>query len=73
MPTVNLDTETIDRLDKLRVDDESHDQIINELINTYEAEELTLPRAGDRLESLEDLPPDRFGRRFPDVFSVGKF
>jgi hypothetical protein len=47
MPTVELDEETIDRLDGLRVEDEPYDEIINELINIYEAEELTLFHAGD--------------------------
>jgi hypothetical protein len=47
MPTVELDEETIERLDGLRIEDESDDEIINERINIYEAEELTLFRAGD--------------------------
>ncbi len=47
MPTVDLDEETIERLDSLRIEDESYDEIITELINIYEAEELTLFRAGD--------------------------
>jgi predicted CopG family antitoxin len=47
MPTVELDEETIERLDALRVEEESYEEIINELINIYEAEELTLFRAGD--------------------------
>lgn len=47
MPTIELDEETIERLDGLRVEDESYDEIITELINIYEAEELTLFRAGD--------------------------
>ena len=46
MPTVELDEETIERLDSLRVDDESYDEIVNELINIYEAEELTLFHSG---------------------------
>ena len=45
MPTVELDEETIERLDRLRVEDESYDEIITELINIYEAEELTLFRS----------------------------
>ncbi len=45
MSTIELDKETIDRLDGLRLEDESYDEIINELINIYEAEELTLFRA----------------------------
>ncbi|WP_336326059.1 DUF7557 family protein [Halovenus sp. HT40] len=42
MPTIDIDEETIERLDALRIDDESYDEIINELINIYEAEELVL-------------------------------
>jgi predicted CopG family antitoxin len=47
MPTIEVDEETIERLDSLRVEDESYDEIVTELINIYEAEELTLFRAGD--------------------------
>nr|WP_176705343.1 hypothetical protein [Halobacterium sp. GN101] len=50
MPEIDLNEETVNRLDNLRVDDESYDEIINELTNIYEAEELTLSFAGDRLE-----------------------
>ncbi|WP_201289173.1 DUF7557 family protein [Halovenus carboxidivorans] len=42
MPAIDLDEDTVERLDNLRIDDESYDEIINELINIYEAEELTL-------------------------------
>jgi hypothetical protein len=42
--------ETIERLDNLRIEDETYDEIVNELINIYEAEELTLSFTGDRLE-----------------------
>ncbi|MFC6614552.1 hypothetical protein ACFQAS_06210 [Halopenitus salinus] len=47
MPQIHLDEETIARLDGLRVDDEEYDDLINELINIYEAEELTLFHSGD--------------------------
>jgi hypothetical protein len=47
MPTVELDAETIERLDSLRVEDESYDGIVTELINIYQAEELTLFHSGD--------------------------
>ena len=47
MPTVELDEETVQRLDNLRVEDESYDEIVTELINIYEAEELTLFHGGD--------------------------
>ena len=42
MPKIHLDEETIDRLDGIRVEDESYDEIVTELINIYEAEEMTL-------------------------------
>lgn len=47
MPTVEIETDTLQRLDELRVGDESYDELVNELINIYESEELTLYRAGD--------------------------
>ena len=47
MPSVELDESTVQRLDDLRVEDESYDDLVTELINIYEAEELTLFRAGD--------------------------
>jgi len=47
MPEVELDEETIRRLDALRIEDESHDEVIDELINIYQAEELTLFRGSD--------------------------
>jgi len=47
MPSVDLETETVERLDDLRIDDESYDEVINELINIYQAEELTLFRGSD--------------------------
>ncbi len=49
MPQVHLDDETVARLDSLRRDDEEYDEIVNELINIYEAEELTLFRTGDEV------------------------
>jgi hypothetical protein len=48
MPTVDLDEGTIEHLDRLRVDDESYDEIVTELINIYQAEELTLFRGSDK-------------------------
>ncbi|MFC7164705.1 DUF7557 family protein [Halospeciosus flavus] len=42
MPKISLDEETLERLDALRVEDESYDEIVTELINIYETEELTL-------------------------------
>jgi hypothetical protein len=47
MPEIHLDEETIERLDGLRVEDESYDEIVTELINIYEAEERTLFHGGD--------------------------
>lgn len=49
MPSIELDEETVRRLDDLRIEDESYDEIVNELINIYEAEELTLFHAGDEV------------------------
>jgi len=50
MPDVELDEETIERLDALRIDDESYDEVVTELINIYETEEATLSYGGDRVE-----------------------
>jgi len=47
MPSVELDEATVQRLDDLRVEDESYDELVTELINIYEAEELTLFHGGD--------------------------
>lgn len=49
MTSIELDEETIERLDSLRIEDESYDELVTELINIYEAEELTLFRAGDEV------------------------
>ena len=50
MPQIHLDEKTVERLDGLRIDDEEYDELINELINIYQAEELTLFRSGDGFE-----------------------
>ena len=47
MPMIHLDEETVERLDALRIEDEDYDEIVTELINIYEAEELTLFRGSD--------------------------
>ena len=47
MASVDLEERTVDRLDDLREEGESYDEIINELINIYQAEELTLHHGGD--------------------------
>jgi len=49
MPQIHLDEETIARLDDLRQDDEEYDELVTELINIYEAEELTLFHGGDEV------------------------
>jgi hypothetical protein len=46
MPQVHLDEETVERLDGLRVDDESYDEIVTELINIYETDERSLFHSG---------------------------
>jgi len=46
MATIDLDEETIDRLDRLRVEDESYDEIVTEPISIYETEERTLFHSG---------------------------
>ncbi|MFB6164663.1 MAG: hypothetical protein ABEJ31_05845 [Haloarculaceae archaeon] len=47
MPKVDLAAETVERLDELRVDEATYDEIVTELIDIYEAEELNLFRGGD--------------------------
>ena len=49
MPHVHLDEETIARLDSLRQEDEEYDEIVTELINIYEANEMTLFHSGDEI------------------------
>ncbi|WP_164974786.1 DUF7557 family protein [Halegenticoccus tardaugens] len=49
MPQVHLADETLERLDSLREEDEDYDELITELINIYEAEELTLYHSGDEV------------------------
>jgi hypothetical protein len=49
MPEITLDEKTVSRLDDLRIEDEDYDEIITELINIYEAEELTLFHGGDEI------------------------
>ena len=46
MSSIELDEETVERLDALRVDEESYDEVVTELINIYEQEERTLSRGG---------------------------
>jgi hypothetical protein len=47
MPTVEFEEETLDRLDTLREEDESYDELVNELMSIYEASEMSLHHAGE--------------------------
>lgn len=47
MPDVHLSEETVERLDALRENGESYDDLVEELLNIYEADELTLFHSGD--------------------------
>ncbi len=47
MVQIELGEQTVERLDGLREEDESYDEIVTELLNIYEVEELTLFRSGD--------------------------
>jgi len=49
VPQIHLDDETVERLDDLRQSGEEYDEIVTELINIYEAEELTLFHGGDEI------------------------
>jgi predicted CopG family antitoxin len=49
MPEIRVSEETLERLDGLRREGESHDELLNELLNIYEAGELTLSHAGDHV------------------------
>lgn len=49
MPQVHLDEKTVARLDNLREEDEEYDELITELINIYEANEMTLFHSGDEI------------------------
>jgi hypothetical protein len=47
MPRVQLSAETVERLDGLREEDETYDELIVELINIYQAGERAMFHAGD--------------------------
>lgn len=47
MPEIEVSEETLERLKDLRENGESYDELIAELINIYEAEELTMFHSGD--------------------------
>lgn len=49
MPTIELDERTVERLDDLKLGDESYDELVNELVNIYQAQEMTLSSGGDRV------------------------
>ncbi len=49
MSETELSEETLDRLDAIRVEGQSYDDVVSELIDIYEAEELTLQHGGDAL------------------------
>jgi hypothetical protein len=53
METIELREETVERLDGLRTEDESYDELVAELINIYEAEELIL----SAVRSWRNSPP----------------
>jgi hypothetical protein len=47
MMQIELNKETIEHLDSLRQASETYDELVTELINIYEAEELTLFGSAD--------------------------
>ena len=47
MPEITLTDETLARLDDLQIEDESYDELINELINIFETTEMSLAHGGD--------------------------
>ncbi|MFW6448162.1 MAG: DUF7557 family protein [Halobacteriota archaeon] len=47
MPSVELSEETLEALEGLRIDDESYDEIITELINIYKTSEMSLAFGGE--------------------------
>ncbi|ESP89011.1 DUF7557 family protein [Candidatus Halobonum tyrrellensis] len=49
MPDIHVSEETLERLKGLRQEDESYEELVEELINIYEAEELTMFHGGDEV------------------------
>ncbi len=47
MPQIHLDDETVERLDAMRVEGQEYDDVVNELIDIYEANEMTIHHGGD--------------------------
>ncbi|MCL9817241.1 DUF7557 family protein [Natronocalculus amylovorans] len=47
MPQIQVSEKTVQRLDRLREDDETYDELVTELLNIYRASEMTMFRSGD--------------------------
>ncbi len=47
MPTIEVSEDTLTRLEQLQLEDESYDEVISELINIYQASEMTLAFGGE--------------------------
>ena len=47
MPRIELNEETVERLDALRTDEESYDDLVSELVSIYEAEERSMATGPD--------------------------
>ena len=47
MPSIEVSEETIGKLDALRIDDESYEEVIVELIGIYQASEMSLAFGGE--------------------------
>ena len=47
MPKIELGDQTVERMDALLEDDQTYDELVNELINILQAEEMTLFHGGD--------------------------
>lgn len=51
---VELGADTVDRLDTLREDGETYDDVVTELLDIYEASTMTMAHAGDALAEPVD-------------------
>jgi hypothetical protein len=47
MPRIELSERTVERLDALRTDEESYDDLVSELVSIYEAEERSMATGPD--------------------------
>lgn len=47
MATIEVSEDTIAQLDALKIDDESYDELISELIGIYQASEMSLAVGGE--------------------------